>query len=347
MRAAPDHLTDGGWCQILANWVIAADRPWDERLAGWLADDCDALVVQREVVDPAAYVELWLKDAGLHGAPDYLERYDTWLSWFEEQRIEAVGFGWVNLRRAAADPSPVTARLALRRRAADRCRHPRLGRRRRGSRSGSGRAWSPAPTWCRRRSARSAPRTPRRSCCASSAGSAGRTRPTPCVAALVGACDGELTRRADPRRRRHAARAGRRGDARGVPAPGARSGRGGVPRRLALSAMSSPGWYPDPSGQPELVPLLERAGVEPRDQPDAVRRPAALGRAAAATASHRPSHRRHRRPPSRRLRHRPPRCPPSPRRAGRRRRPPRCHRRPHRRPAPASPPAPAPARRSR
>ena len=103
MRAAPDHLTDGGWCQILANWVIAADRPWDERLAGWLADDCDALVVQREVVDPAAYVELWLKDAGLHGAPDYLERYDTWLSWFEDQRIEAVGFGWVNLRRARRD----------------------------------------------------------------------------------------------------------------------------------------------------------------------------------------------------------------------------------------------------
>ncbi len=102
VRAAPDHLTEGGWCQILANWVIAADRPWDERLAGWLSDDCDALVVQREVVDPAAYVELWLKDAGLHGSPDYLERYDTWLSWFEDQRIEAVGFGWVNLRRGGS-----------------------------------------------------------------------------------------------------------------------------------------------------------------------------------------------------------------------------------------------------
>jgi hypothetical protein len=101
VRAAPDHLTDSGWCQILANWVIDADRPWDERLAGWLSDDCDALVVQREVVDPAAYVELWLKDAGLHGAPDYLERYDTWLSWFEDQRIEAVGFGWVNLRKVS------------------------------------------------------------------------------------------------------------------------------------------------------------------------------------------------------------------------------------------------------
>ncbi len=99
VRSAPDHLTDGGWCQILANWVIATDLPWEERLLPWVADDCDAFVVQREVIDPASYVELWLKDAGLHGGDDYAVRYDTWLSWFDQQGIEAVGFGWINLRK--------------------------------------------------------------------------------------------------------------------------------------------------------------------------------------------------------------------------------------------------------
>ena len=99
VRTAPTHLTDGGWCQVLADWVIDRDRPWDERLGSWLSDDVDAFTVQREVLDPAAYVELWLKDAGRHGSGDYLERYDTWLSWFDEQGIEGVGFGWVNLRR--------------------------------------------------------------------------------------------------------------------------------------------------------------------------------------------------------------------------------------------------------
>jgi len=103
VRAAPAHLTEGGWCQILANWVISADEPWDDRLAGWLCDEVDALVIQREVLDPAAYVELWLKDSGHHGGPDYLRRYDTWLSWFEQQRIEAVGFGWINLHRTGRD----------------------------------------------------------------------------------------------------------------------------------------------------------------------------------------------------------------------------------------------------
>lgn len=107
VRAAPDHLTDRGWCQVLANWVVERDRPWDERLAGWLGPDLDALVVQRELVDPGAYVELWLKDSGHHpatgGEPgEYRRRYDTWLSWLDEQRVEAIGFGWVNLRNGGS-----------------------------------------------------------------------------------------------------------------------------------------------------------------------------------------------------------------------------------------------------
>jgi len=102
VRAAPDHLSERGWCQVLANWVVVGDRSWDERLESWLSPDCDALVVQRELVDPAAYVELWLKDSGHHPTTggdhaEYRRRYDTWLSWLEEQGVQAIGFGWVNL----------------------------------------------------------------------------------------------------------------------------------------------------------------------------------------------------------------------------------------------------------
>jgi hypothetical protein len=105
VRALPRHLVPGGTGQVLANWAVLRDRPWRERLADWFDPSssqapCDAWVIQREVLDPAEYVELWLKDAGLHGAADYLHRYDTWLSWFDDQGIEAVGFGWINLRRA-------------------------------------------------------------------------------------------------------------------------------------------------------------------------------------------------------------------------------------------------------
>jgi len=99
VRLAPEHLTEAGVCQVLANWVITDGVPWDERLADWLDPACDALIVQREVVDPAEYVEMWLKDSGHHGAADYAERYDTWLSWLADQGVAGVGFGWITLRR--------------------------------------------------------------------------------------------------------------------------------------------------------------------------------------------------------------------------------------------------------
>jgi methylase of polypeptide subunit release factors len=100
VTAAPRHLEPGGRAQVLANWVHRRGEPWQDRVSGWLdGSGCDAWVVQREVADPAEYVELWLKDAGVHGTPDYARRYDAWLAWFDEQQIEGVGFGWLHLRR--------------------------------------------------------------------------------------------------------------------------------------------------------------------------------------------------------------------------------------------------------
>jgi Methyltransferase small domain len=100
VASATQHVEPGGWCQVLANWVHRRGEPWQDRVAGWLEDGgCDAWVVQREAADLAEYVELWLKDAGVHGRPDYVARYDAWLDWFEAHDIEAVGFGWLHLRR--------------------------------------------------------------------------------------------------------------------------------------------------------------------------------------------------------------------------------------------------------
>ena len=105
VTGATEHLAPAGRAHVLANWVHRTGEPWQDRVAGWLEDrGVDAWVVQREVADPAEYVELWLKDAGLHGTPEYAARYDTWLGWFADQGIEGVGFGWLHLRRVDRQP---------------------------------------------------------------------------------------------------------------------------------------------------------------------------------------------------------------------------------------------------
>jgi methylase of polypeptide subunit release factors len=98
----PALLNPGGYCQLLANWVHRRGEDWRDRVGSWLPDGCDALVVQREVLDPAAYVSLWLHDSGEVAAPDYLERYARWLDELAAQDAEGIGFGWITLRRVDA-----------------------------------------------------------------------------------------------------------------------------------------------------------------------------------------------------------------------------------------------------
>ena len=101
VTGAARHLSPGGSCQVHGNWVHREGEAWADRVAAWIGTTgCDAWVVERELLDVARYVELWLDDAGLRGSPEYTGRYDAWLGWFEEQSIEAVGFGWLLMRNA-------------------------------------------------------------------------------------------------------------------------------------------------------------------------------------------------------------------------------------------------------
>jgi hypothetical protein len=95
------RLTEGGVLQVLANWAHVRDGDWTDRVGGWVrATGCDAHVVQREVLDPYAYIEVWLADAGLAGSPGYADQYRAWCAYFDQLRIEAVGLGWLVLRNA-------------------------------------------------------------------------------------------------------------------------------------------------------------------------------------------------------------------------------------------------------
>lgn len=104
VAGAGDHLTPGGVLQVLGNWAIVSGQPWDERLRDWIdPTGCDALVLERERLDPAEYVEIWLADAGLTQAPDYVARYDAWLDYFDSLGIEGVGLGWIALYNTGRD----------------------------------------------------------------------------------------------------------------------------------------------------------------------------------------------------------------------------------------------------
>ncbi|MEU4577896.1 class I SAM-dependent methyltransferase [Nonomuraea sp. NPDC023979] len=106
VRDTPRHLNPGGQAHYLASWLHVEGEDWRDRVGGWLGETgCDAWVVQRDAQDPAEYVELWLKDAAEQGTPGYTEHYDRWLAWFEEHKVEGIGFGWISMRSSGTlDP---------------------------------------------------------------------------------------------------------------------------------------------------------------------------------------------------------------------------------------------------
>ena len=106
LRRAPACLAEGGTLQMLANWEIPASRnpdtQWFERVDAWLKDlPVDAWVVQRDVLDPARYVDMWIRDSGgqLMARADYERAFTSWLVDFRRAGTGAIGMGFVALRR--------------------------------------------------------------------------------------------------------------------------------------------------------------------------------------------------------------------------------------------------------
>ena len=106
LRGAPACMNEGGTLQMLANWEIPESRnpdtQWSWRVDSWLDGlPVDAWVVQRDVLDPARYVDMWIRDSGgqLMERADYERAFTSWLADFRRAGTGAIGMGFVALRR--------------------------------------------------------------------------------------------------------------------------------------------------------------------------------------------------------------------------------------------------------
>ncbi|KAA9089242.1 DUF7059 domain-containing protein [Microbacterium radiodurans] len=104
VRGVGAVLAPGGVAQLLGNWEYRADEDGLDRVRTWVAESpvpLDAWIIEREQLDPLAYAELWVRDGGTApGSPAYAPLVQAWLDDFAERGVTAVGFGYLVLRRA-------------------------------------------------------------------------------------------------------------------------------------------------------------------------------------------------------------------------------------------------------
>lgn len=84
--AAPDRQLD-------------AVPDWARGPAAWIPDDLDAWVIQREVLAPPDYAEMWLRDGGQTPRDrGYEKAYAAWLEDFARRGVVGVGMGYISVR---------------------------------------------------------------------------------------------------------------------------------------------------------------------------------------------------------------------------------------------------------
>lgn len=107
------HLAPGGVAQLLGNWESRDGESGLDRARAWVESSAialDAWIVERESLDPLSYAELWIRDGGtLPGSPEFAALVDAWLDDFSARGVTEIGFGYVLLRRPVNGP-PTLAR---------------------------------------------------------------------------------------------------------------------------------------------------------------------------------------------------------------------------------------------
>jgi methylase of polypeptide subunit release factors len=111
VRGAADHLVSGGVAQLLGNWEdrTGADDAGAglDRAQGWAdAVGLDSWIVQRDRLDPAHYAETWIRDGGtLVTSAEGASLVGEWLDDFAARGVVGIGVGYVLLRRPADAPT--------------------------------------------------------------------------------------------------------------------------------------------------------------------------------------------------------------------------------------------------
>ena len=104
VRSAPAYLTRNGIAQLLGNWESRAGVTGLARLEAWVPGELDLWVVEREELSPLGYAELWIRDGGTTPRdPAFAPLLSAWLDDFAARGVTSIGFGYVLMRRGAAD----------------------------------------------------------------------------------------------------------------------------------------------------------------------------------------------------------------------------------------------------
>ena len=101
VRALPSVLAEGGFASVMVSWIQSGDEPASAP-RDWLeGSGCDAWILDTRTDDPLRAAAAWNRDAP--SPAEYTERMERWLDYFRRERIEAIAYGAIVMRRRSGE----------------------------------------------------------------------------------------------------------------------------------------------------------------------------------------------------------------------------------------------------
>lgn len=96
----PKRLNEGGYCQLLCNWIERNGEDWGQRLKQWFdGSGCDVWVMRSESRSADVYASTWIRHTERDRNTDIQRLFSDWMAYYEDQRVESIGAGVITLRR--------------------------------------------------------------------------------------------------------------------------------------------------------------------------------------------------------------------------------------------------------
>jgi hypothetical protein len=99
VRQAPGFLNEGGYFQMICEWVAVDGQPWQERLAEWFdGTGCDVWVQKLYAQEASIYAQNRIRESDLDSAAD-AANFSEWMDFYVKNRVQAIHGGRIAMRR--------------------------------------------------------------------------------------------------------------------------------------------------------------------------------------------------------------------------------------------------------
>lgn len=101
IRSAVEYLTPGGFLHLTANVPHRIGHAWQSDLQEWFDGlGCDALVLADRTEEVSDYALSWILSTETKDAAEVGRLYEIWMDYYQRERIEAVSYLTITLRRS-------------------------------------------------------------------------------------------------------------------------------------------------------------------------------------------------------------------------------------------------------